>query len=176
MPLGTGVRASPSPPGAARSGPSPAALPIRARRAWRTLCAALLAGLAVQYVAGMAANFWFAVPASHPGREASDYFAGVAAVAWWALRGGTGSTSLFRLHVTLGVALGLAALALLGLGIRMRRPGEMWAAAVGLFGVWSAGFNGASFANYGHDFSSMFMAVGWLIAVGAYGAGLVAAR
>lgn len=147
-----------------------------APRAWRALCTALLGGLGAQYLVGMAVNFWFTLPASHPGVKAPGYFAGVVGLVWWALSAGGTPMILFRSHVILGVLLGLAALALLGLALRGRRPADVWAAAVGLLGVWSAGFNGASFANYGHDFSSMLMATSWLVAMGAYGAGLLAAR
>lgn len=35
-----------------------------------------------------------------------------------------------------------------------------------------AGFNGASFINYGHDFSSLLMSVGFLLALVSYLVGL----
>ncbi len=148
----------------------------RAFRLWRGMAAGLVAGLGAEYVLGMSANFWFTVPSTHPGSHASNYFAGVVHVAWWALRGGAAPMTLFRLHVTLGVLLGLGAAAALAAAVAARRPAGIWAAAVGLAGVAGAGFNGASFANYGHDFSSLLMALAWLIAWIAYGLGLYAAR
>ena len=40
----------------------------------------------------------------------------------------------------------------------------------------AAGFNGASFLNYGHDFSSFLMALGFVLALCAYAIGLYVIR
>ena len=70
----------------------------------------------------------------------------------------------------------LASLALIGLAIAARRRAWIVASAFGTIGIMAAGFNGASFLNYGHDFSSMLMATGFLLAVIAYGLGMYRTR
>jgi hypothetical protein len=47
---------------------------------------------------------------------------------------------------------------------------------VGVLAIIGAGFNGASFLNYGHDFSSMIMAGLFAVALGSYLTGLYAGR
>ena len=72
-------------------------------------------------------------------------------------------------HAAFGMA--LAALALAAVAIAWRRGGMGGRAAsvIGALAVVGAGFNGASFVNYGHDVSSLIMAV----LFGRNGAGLV---
>ena len=135
----------------------------------RYLCGAALALLAIQFLAGMVVNLFVVVPAVHPGTSASSYFVGVAQGVAWAL----GNTVLaLRLHVIIGLLLFLDALALLGLAIAARRRAWIVATVFGLLGIMAAGFNGASFMNYGHDFSSLFMSIGFLIAAVAYAIGI----
>jgi hypothetical protein len=43
---------------------------------------------------------------------------------------------------------------------------------LGFIGILAAGFNGASFLNYGQDFSSLLMAVGFLLAAISYTIGI----
>jgi hypothetical protein len=45
-------------------------------------------------------------------------------------------------------------------------------ASIGFIGVLGAGFNGGSFLNYNQDFSSMLMAVGFILAMLTYSLGL----
>ena len=142
-------------------GGSPAVLTWR----YRLLLAAILALLGLQFLLGMLANLFVTVPAVHPGANASEYFSGVAQGVIWAL--GNGVAAL-RLHVIVGLLLFLAAIWLLVLAIAERRRGHIVVAAVGLVGIMAAGFNGASFMNYSHDFSSLLMSLGFLLATAAY--------
>ena len=54
--------------------------------------------------------------------------------------------------------------------------GPAWAASiVGALAIIGAGFNGASFVNYGHAFSSMIMAGLWALALACYLGGAILA-
>jgi hypothetical protein len=48
----------------------------------------------------------------------------------------------------------------------------MLTTVLGWIGVFAAGFNGASFLNYGHDFSSLLMTIGFLLALISYALGI----
>lgn len=142
-------------------GETPAAL----TRRYRVLLATILGLLGLQFLLGMLANLFVTVPTAHPGAHASEYFSGVAQDVVWALGN---AVAALRLHVIVGLLLFLAALWLLVLAIAARRRGRIVVAAVGLFGIWAAGMNGASFMNYFEDFSSLLMALGFMVAAIAY--------
>ena len=80
-------------------------------------------------------------------------------------------------HAAFGLALVLAAFASI---VLTRRHGGRMALALSVLGalaILGAGFNGASFLNYGHDFSSMIMAGLWALALACYLTGMfLAAR
>jgi hypothetical protein len=79
-------------------------------------------------------------------------------------------------HVLIGLLLVVTSLAILALAIVSRQRAWIVAAVLGWIGITAAGFNGASFLNYGHDFSSMLMATGFLLADIAYGLGMYRTR
>lgn len=141
-------------------------------RALRVLAGWTLIALALQFLLGMLVNLFVQIPAAHPGADGS-YFAGVPRVVAWALAAGGAA---LRLHVALGIAVFIWAIVLLILAIGARRAAWVWSAALGLFGVFAAAGNGASFLIYNHDFSSFFMSVGFTIAAAAYVAGICADR
>lgn len=132
---------------------------------FRTIAAFTLALLAIQFLVGMLVNLFVQVPAVHPGVGADNYFVGVAQGVAWAL---AHSALALKLHVIVGLLLFLAALALLALAIAVQRRAWIIAAVFGLIGIMGAGFNGASFMNYGHDFSSLIMSIGFLLAATSY--------
>jgi hypothetical protein len=68
------------------------------------------------------------------------------------------------MHAILGLVLILLALLLIGLAYARRERVWMILSPIGAIGMIGAGFNGASFLNYGHDFSSLLMSVGFLLA------------
>jgi hypothetical protein len=150
---------------------SPTAGSPAASRATRPLMAVALVSLALQFLAGMVVNLYVRLPASHPGTAAPDYFIGVAQGDVWAL---AHSALALRAHVVLGLLLFLASLALIGLAIAARRRAWIVASVFGTIGIMAAGFNGASFLNYGHDFSSLLMSLGFAVAMFAYTLGLAA--
>ncbi|MGC8488196.1 MAG: hypothetical protein ACP5QO_08250 [Clostridia bacterium] len=126
---------------------------------------ALLFLLVMEFLIGMWVNLFVKIPPHHPGVSPS-YFAGVAGGVPWALLHGP---LVLQLHVALGLILGLMGIAHLVRLIRDLGAGRLWWSVVGLLGLSSAAGNGASFLNYGHNFSSMLMSVGFALALVGYG-------
>ena len=147
--------------------------PSRAGRLLAVNFAACLL-LLVQYLLGMVANLYVVIPGRHPGAGARDYFTGAASGLAWVITQGPAWAAA---HAAFGLALVLAAFASIAL---TRRQGGRMAVALSVLGalaILGAGFNGASFLNYGHDFSSMIMAGLWALALACYLTGmLLAAR
>ena len=149
------------------------AQPARAGRLLAVDFAACLL-LVIQYLLGMAVNLYVSLPGRHPGVGASNYFAGVASGLAWVIPDGPAWAAA---HAAFGLALVLAAFAAIAL---TRRQGSRLATAMSVLGalaILGAGFNGASFLNYGHAFSSMIMAGLWALALACYITGMfLAAR
>jgi hypothetical protein len=136
------------------------------RRLRRMLFVAVLAILAQSSI-GMAVNLYVTVPARHPGSKPSDYFAGSFRSVVWAI--GHGATAL-AVHAAFGLALVILAFGVAVHAIRLgRRPVMIWSILGGLL-VIGAGFNGASFLDFGHDSSSLIMALLAFAAIACYGA------
>jgi hypothetical protein len=144
-----------------------AALPRGGRRAVRVagvnLAVCLL--LLVQYLLGMVANLFVTIPAHHPGAGAANYFSGSASGLGWVIPNGPGWLAA---HAALGLALVLVAIA--SLVLTWGRAGRLCTAtsALGLLAIIGAGFNGLSFLDFGHNFSSMIMAGLWALALACY--------
>jgi hypothetical protein len=130
--------------------------------------------LLIQYLLGMAVNLYVTLPARHPGAGAGNYFSGVASGLAWVIPSGPGWAAA---HAAFGLALVVAAFAVVAL---TWRPGGRIATVTSVLGalaIVGAGFNGTSFLNYGHAFSSIIMAGLWALALACYiTGGLVAAR
>ena len=130
--------------------------------------------LVIQYLLGMVVNLYVVLPGRHPGAGAGNYFTGAASGLAWVMAHGPGWAAA---HAAFGLALVLAALA--SIALTWRQGGRMARATsvLGALAVVGAGFNGASFLNYGHDFSSMIMAGLWALALACYLTGMfLAAR
>jgi hypothetical protein len=130
--------------------------------------------LLIQYLLGMAVNLYVTLPGHHPGANAGNYFAGLASGLDWMIPHGPAWAAA---HAAFGLALVLAAFA----GIVLtRRQGSRVAtvtSALGALAILGAAFNGVSFLNYGHAFSSMIMAGLWALALACYITGVyLAAR
>ena len=151
-------------------------LPGEPRRAGRLLAVNFAACLLllVQYLLGMVTNLYVIIPGRHPGAGAHDYFTGAASGLAWVITYGPVWAAA---HAAFGLVRVVAAFASIGL---TRRQGSRTAVALSVLGalaVLGAGFNGASFLNYGHDFSSMIMAGLWALALACYVTGMfLAAR
>jgi hypothetical protein len=135
-----------------------------------TVCLLLL----IQYLLGMVVNLFVALPARHPGAGASDYVTGSASGLAWAISDGPAWAAA---HAAFGMALALAGLAAIALTWRRGSRLATVTSVLGALAILGAGFNGASFVDYGHDFSSMIMAGLWALALACYLTGvLLAAR
>jgi O-antigen/teichoic acid export membrane protein len=153
--------------------PADPAKPARPVPAARLLLVNLTACLLllIQYLLGMVANLYVTLPAHHPGAHASNYFAGVTSGVAWVIPHGAGWVAA---HAALGLALALAGI------VFTWRGGSRLVTATAVAGalfIIGAGFNGASFLNYGNNISSMIMAGLWALALASYLTGLyLAAR
>jgi hypothetical protein len=83
----------------------------------RRVAAAILYLLVAQFMLGMPVNLYLQIPATHPGRDATEYFGGVATGVAWAILHGP---FWLRLHALLGMLLVIAALWLLVQAIQAR--------------------------------------------------------
>jgi hypothetical protein len=128
-------------------------------------CALLL----IQYLLGMVVNVYVVLPGRHPGAGAGDYFSGAAAGLAWLIADGPAWAAA---HAALGMALAAAALAAVAVAWRRGSTAGTAASIIGALAVIGAGFNGASFVDYGHAFSSMIMAGLWALALACYIIGL----
>jgi hypothetical protein len=133
-----------------------------------TACLLLL----IQYLLGMVVNLYVILPARHPGAGASDYFTGSASGLAWVISAGSAWAAA---HAAFGMALALAALAAIALTWRQGSRLATMTSVLGALAVLGAGFNGASFLDYGHDFSSMIMAGLWALALACYLTGVLLA-
>ena len=128
----------------------------------RSLAFRLLLLLALEFLLGMVTNLYVQIPATHPGSGADNYFVGVVQGLGWALTDGAWA---LQLHVLLGLGLILTGFALIGVAYATHERVWMICAPLGVLGMMVAGFNGASFVNYGQNFSSLLMSVGFLVAL-----------
>jgi hypothetical protein len=140
------------------------------RRVTINLAACVL--LIVQYLLGMVVNLDTVLPGQHPGAGAGDYFSGAAAGLAWLISSGPAWAAA---HAALGMALAAFALAAIALAWRSSGTAGRAASVVGAAAIIGAGFNGTSFLNYGHDFSSLIMAGLWALALACYLTGAVLA-
>jgi hypothetical protein len=131
-------------------------------------CALLL----VQYLLGMVVNVYVVLPGRHPGANAGDYFSGAAAGLAWLITDGPAWAAA---HAAFGMAIAAAAIAAVALAWRRGGTAAKSASVAGALAVIGAGFNGASFVNYGKSFSSMIMAGLWALALACYLTGAVLA-
>lgn len=138
---------------------------ISPQRRTRLLARATGLALLTQFALGMVVNLYDNVPHSHPGARANDYFSGVAHGILWSIRHATWALAL---HAGLGLLLILIAVAPLASAIATRTRRHIASGVIGISLIIGAGFNGASFLNYGHALSSLLMATFFILALTTY--------
>jgi hypothetical protein len=143
------------------------------QRMLRAITLIILLLLATQFLIGMLVNLYVTTIPPHPGGSAPEYFSGVVQGVAWAL---VHAPLFLLLHAVVGLLLFFGALVILGLAIASRRRAWIISSIFGWLGIMLAGFNGASFMNYGEPFSSLFMSMGFLMAVIAYILGVYVMR
>lgn len=121
--------------------------------------------LMVQFLLGMVVNLFVTIPSHHPGANAANFFTGAAAAIAWAIPHGA---AWLAAHVVLGLVLVVAGLVNIAWAPRTGSKLYTAASVLGAMAIIGAAFNGASFLNYGHDFSSMIMAGLWALATSSY--------
>jgi hypothetical protein len=118
---------------------------------------------AVQFLAGMTLNLFIQIPKHHPGTVGANYFSQSWSSLLWALSGGGGWALV--VHASLAVVLFLGTLALFLCSLRPSGRGWRWGTGIASLVTLGALFNGLSFLDFNEDFSSMIMAIGWLVVV-----------
>lgn len=147
--------------------------PAKLARSWipapRALAFWLLLLLSLQFVLGMLTNLYVTIPAHHPGSGSVEYFAGVVAGVVWSITQGVWA---LRIHALLGLLLILTGFALVVVAFTRRLRVWIVSSIIAVLFTIAAGFNGASFLNYGEAFSSLFMSLGFALALVALLVGL----
>jgi hypothetical protein len=128
----------------------------------RALAFSLLLLLSLQFVLGMVTNLYVAVPTHHPGSQAAEYFGGVVAGVAWSITQGAWA---LRIHALLGLLIIITSFAFVAAAVSSRHKAWIVCSIIALLFTMAAGFNGASFLNYGEDFSSLFMSLGFAVAL-----------
>ena len=119
--------------------------------------------LVVQFVVGMYLNFFVKLPDSHPGTTGS-YAPSIP----WALGGHAGVA--LTIHIALWILLTLLGVGLLVSGIMIHRRAYIVGSSLGFVFILLAGSGGLNFLNHGgSDTESMIMAIGFILALAAYG-------
>jgi hypothetical protein len=150
---------------AATSGSRPGAASADDLARVRLTAFGMILGLMVQFGLGMTVNLFVTVTRDHPGANPPEYFSGAAQSVVWAV---TQGPFFVAAHVVWGTLLFVGGVVLVVSAWRTRRRGLRAATILGALMILGAGFNGASFLNYGEDFSSMLMATLFALAVVFY--------
>ncbi|HSX16706.1 MAG TPA: hypothetical protein VLH86_01235 [Patescibacteria group bacterium] len=125
--------------------------------------AGLLVLLVVQFIVGMYLNFYTELPDSHPGTSGS-----FAPSIPWVLANHAGLALV--IHVIVWILLTVGGIAVLVRAILSRRKAYIVGSSVGFLFILMAGSGGLSFLNRGGaDKDSFMMAIGFIVALVAYG-------
>ncbi len=123
----------------------------------------ILVLLVVQFIVGMYLNFYVQLPANHPGIHGS-YAPSIP----WAIAGHAGIA--LAIHVVNWILLTLGAIVLVVRSILSHRRTSIVGTSFGLLFILMAGSGGLSFLNRGGaDMESFMMALGFILAMVAYG-------
>jgi hypothetical protein len=130
----------------------------------------LLGLFVLQFIFGMTLNLFVSLPKVHSGTTGA-YVSRAAHSYSWAITNGGGTALTIHALIALGMIVG----GLFTLIFSIKQHAKSWiiSSAIGLLFLVSAAINGLNFISLGgHDANSMAMAVSYIIAFVAYGAGL----
>jgi uncharacterized membrane protein YhaH (DUF805 family) len=119
----------------------------------------LIASLVVQYALGMYVNMFVAFPEGEMGEQLWGF-------AW--------SQPALAAHIVLGLLIFIGAIVLCVRAVRARNYPWIWASGIGLLSVLVAVESGSSFIPSQNDIFSYSMAIGFIVAIVAYGWGVFA--
>jgi hypothetical protein len=123
-------------------------------------------GAVVQLALGMVVNLYSAIPAAHPGSQPANYLTGSARSLAWAITSGGPALAI---HAAFGLALVVMAAAAAGRAVALRGGAAAVVLVVAALLVVGAGFNGASFLDFGgQEISSLLMSLLAFSAVACY--------
>lgn len=118
---------------------------------------------------GMNVNLYVTIPARHPGSHPSNYVSGSFHGVAWAVAHGALALAI---HASLGLLLVVMVIIVAVRALTFpSRAVRVWSVLAGLL-VVGAGFNGASFLDFGNAISSLIMALLALGAVACYSVAL----
>ena len=137
-----------------------------ARRRLRRAAMGMVGGLLIEFLAGMLLNLFTTIPDSHPGSNPAEYLGGSFDSVRWAIT--QSGLPALAFHAGWGLLLMVNGLVLIILARRVGRRAVKVSTVLGFLLVVGAGFNGASFLDFGQDYSSMLMATLFGLSVLAY--------
>jgi hypothetical protein len=134
----------------------------------RLTALSMLLLLVAQFVAGIVANLYVTIPATIPGTGPGQSGQVLRDIGWALAHGALD----LRIHVGVALLLVAASLVMAGFGIATRRAAWVVSTLVGAVMIVTAAEGGIGFlAAGGHNFDSLLMALGFMGAFIAYGAG-----
>jgi hypothetical protein len=142
---------------------------IAASAARREIFLALMLVL-VQSAIGIVVNLYASIPADHAGSAGGDYFTRSFHSVVWSIAHGALS---LEIHAALGIALVLVALHAIRRASALQDGLVIALCVLAAALAIGAGFNGASFLDFGKDVSSLIMALLAFASVGSYAGALV---
>jgi hypothetical protein len=126
----------------------------------------MVGGLLIEFLAGMLVNLFTTIPDNRPGPNPTAYLGGsFDSIRWAIMQSGLPALAF---HASLGLLLIVNGLVLIILARRLGRRSVTVSTVLGFLLVVGAGFNGASFLDFGQDYSSMLMATLFGLSVLAY--------
>jgi hypothetical protein len=122
--------------------------------------------LMMQFFVGLAVNLWIAIPGSHAGSHAANYFQGVTQGVVWVLT--SSGIVLLVLHVIIALLLVATTIGFTISALSKRNRFWILANSLGALFIQAAFFNGASFLNYNEQLSSLLMEIFFVMAISIY--------
>jgi len=141
---------------------------VAGNRNWRIIRMFTLGeilALLLKFIAGMTVNLFVELPKYHPGSNSIEYFSGIVKGIIWAIGSGT---FYLGFHVILGLLIIVVSIVIIIFSVTVRERIWLVCSVIGWVAVTGAGINGVSFVNYGKEYSSLIMSIGFLVGIVCY--------